>query len=469
MASLFDEVSGDIRLLDAGAGVGSLTAGFVERICSETNKPRSLSLTCYEIEPVLIGYLKNTLDEAVAQCAFSQIKCTSNICDTDFILDNQSGQQPSMFEAKKRVEFTHAIMNPPYKKINSASEHRAALRQAGIETSNLYTGFMFLAAQRLQQGGEMVAIVPRSFCNGPYFKPFREQFFSMMALRHIRIFEKRNSAFKGDDVLQENIILHAVKGGERQAVKITTSRGGEFELHEDGGDCIAHDMTQRIVHYQSVIRPSDPDKFLHIASNEMEQGIIDRMATFTTTLADIGLEVSTGPVVDFRLKPDLRAQPEKGAVPLLYAQHFQHGVFQWLKDMKKPNAIHVSDGSRRWLWPNDGHYVVTRRFTSKEERRRLVLVMPNTPGSGITTDTVIALTHKPIPNSGHPPPLFPGNSSFSSSSLSRRVIQGPSSGYGCTWRSYVNTVVSDRTILRTVSRLRFSTRQISLMPFFSTK
>ena len=372
MASLFDEVSGDIRLLDAGAGVGSLTAGFVERICSETNKPRSLSLTCYEIEPVLIGYLKNTLDEAAAQCAFSQIKCTSNICDTDFILDNQSGQQPSMFEAKKRVEFTHEIMNPPYKKINSASEHRAALRQAGIETSNLYTGFMFLAAQRLQQGGEMVAIVPRSFCNGPYFKPFREQFFSMMALRHIHIFEKRNSAFKGDDVLQENIILHAVKGGERQAVKITTSRGGEFELHEDGGDCIAHDMTQRIVHYQSVIRPSDPDKFLHIASNEMEQGIIDRMATFTTTLADIGLEVSTGPVVDFRLKPDLRAQPEKGAVPLLYAQHFQRGVFQWLKDMKKPNAIHVSDGSRRWLWPNDGHYVVTRRFTSKEERRRIV-------------------------------------------------------------------------------------------------
>ena len=75
---------------------------------------------------------------------------------------------------------------------------------------------MFLAAQMLQHGGEMVVIVPRSFCNGPYFKPFREQFFGMMALRHIHIFEKRNSAFKSDDVSQENIILHAVKGGVRQ-------------------------------------------------------------------------------------------------------------------------------------------------------------------------------------------------------------------------------------------------------------
>ena len=141
MASLFADVSGDMRVLDAGAGVGSLTAGFVERLCSETIEPRSLSLTCYEIEPVLTGYLKNTLDESAGQCAYSQIECTSKICDTDFILDNRSGQQPDFFDERRGADagFTHAIMNPPYRKINSASEHRAALRQAGIETSNLYT------------------------------------------------------------------------------------------------------------------------------------------------------------------------------------------------------------------------------------------------------------------------------------------------------------------------------------------
>lgn len=374
MASLFGDVSSNMRVLDAGAGVGSLTASFVERLCNKTEKPRSLSLTCYEIEPVLIAYLRNTLNEAVTQCTRAQIKCASNIYGHDFILDNQAIQQSGIFNAKKQPDlgFTHAIMNPPYKKINSASVHRMALRKAGIETSNLYTGFMFLAAQNLQHGGEMVAIIPRSFCNGPYFKAFREQFFGMMALRQIHLFNKRNAAFKGDDILQENIIIHAVKGGEREAVKITTSRGGEFELDADGGDFIAHDMTQRVVSYDSIIRPSDPNKFLHIASDEMEQGIIDRMASFTATLKDIGLAVSTGPVVDFRLKPDLRAQQGKGTVPLLYAAHFQGGLFQWPKDMKKPNAIYVSDDSRRWLWSNQGYYVVTRRFTSKEERRRIV-------------------------------------------------------------------------------------------------
>jgi len=231
---------------------------------------------------------------------------------------------------------------------------------------------MYLAALRLRAGGEMVAIMPRSFCNGPYFKPFREQFFSMMGLRHVHVFEKRNSAFKGDEVLQENIILHAVKGAAPSKVTITTSRGGGFEFAPNSRDCVGEDMTQRIVDYQSVIRPSDPDSFVHIASNDLEQGIVDRMAHFTAALADLGMEISTGPVVDFRLRKDLRADPVKGTVPLLYAAHFQGGTLEWPKAMKKPNAIAVTEKSRRWLYPNEGHFVITRRFTSKEEKRRVV-------------------------------------------------------------------------------------------------
>ena len=373
MASLFSDVSGDIRLLDPGAGVGSLTAAFVERICAATTKPLSVSLLTYEIEPILTTYLRNTLDEAVVQCRQAQIKASVELYDEDFILGHVGGRQPDIFDLERRDSdgFSHALMNPPYKKINSASAHRAALRKAGIETSNLYTAFMFLAAQRLRSGGEMVAIVPRSFCNGPYFKPFREQFFTIMGLRHIHIFEKRNSAFKGDEVLQENIILHTVKGVRPSEVTITTSHGGDFHMVADG-DCVAEDMTQRTVPYDSVIRRNDPDRFIHIAANDLEQGIADRMAHFTATLADIGVDVSTGPVVDFRLKDDLRAQPEKGTVPLLYAAHFQNGALVWPKVMKKANAIHVSPENRKWLWENKANFVVTKRFTSKEERRRIV-------------------------------------------------------------------------------------------------
>ena len=374
MASLFTETRGDMRVLDPGAGVGSLTAALAERLCTAGAKPRSVEFVCYEIDPVLSGYLGNTLKEVQIDCGHAQVSASYRLLDDDFILTHRLDRQPDIFDGPgdDGGNFTHVILNPPYKKINSLSAHRSALRKAGIETSNLYTGFMFLAAQRLRSGGEMVAIVPRSFCNGPYFKPFREHFFSMMSLRHIHVFEKRNHAFREDAVLQENIIIHAVKDKRLSDITITTSRGAAFEIDPENQACTAEDMTRRTVPHESVIRADHPDRFVHIAANELEQAIVDRMALFKATLADIGVNVSTGPVVDFRLKDDLQAQPGKGAVPLLYAAHFQGGALSWPKTMRKPNAIRLSDESRKWLWANTGNFVVTRRFTSKEERRRIV-------------------------------------------------------------------------------------------------
>ena len=50
MASMFDDLSGDIHLLDAGAGVGSLTAAFVEEACQRQTKPDSITVNNYELE-----------------------------------------------------------------------------------------------------------------------------------------------------------------------------------------------------------------------------------------------------------------------------------------------------------------------------------------------------------------------------------------------------------------------------------
>lgn len=373
MASLFSKTEGDVRVLDPGAGVGALTAAFCERICAEEPRPRAVDFVCYEIDRVLSDYLGDTLMQTEARCRAARVTATGRLVKDDFILDHPLASQWDLFDriVGEDAGFTHAILNPPYKKISAGSEHRTALRAAGVETSNLYTGFMFVAASRLRDGGEMVAIVPRSFCNGPYFKDFRKRFFAMMRLVHIHVFEKRNHAFKDDDVLQENIVVHAVKDQRAGDVAITTSSGAAFEV-DAAGSCVAEDMTYRTVSHDSVMRPDDPDLFIHIAANEIEQGIVDRMNHFRATLAEIGVEISTGPVVDFRLKDDLLDQPREDACPLLYPTHFKGGALTWPTTKRKPNAIRLSDNSRKWLWENKGTYVVTRRFTSKEERRRIV-------------------------------------------------------------------------------------------------
>ena len=89
-------------------------------------------------------------------------------------------------------------------------------------------------------------------------------------------------------------------------------------------------------------------------------------------MSDLEITVSTGPVVDFRLKEHLRAMPESGAVPLLYPGHFSGGVTTWPQsEMKKPNAIQRNNQTEKWLYPS-GFYCVVRRFSSKEETRRVV-------------------------------------------------------------------------------------------------
>ena len=73
--------------------------------------------------------------------------------------------------------------------------------------------------------------------------------------------------------------------------------------------------------------------------------ISGRITRFTATLADLQLEVSTGPIIDFRLPNDLRAQPGPGTAPLLYPVHVRDGQLAWPQDTRTPNAIRISTAS----------------------------------------------------------------------------------------------------------------------------
>jgi adenine-specific DNA-methyltransferase len=111
----------------------------------------------------------------------------------DFIESALEFVREDLFTSAK-APFNAALLNPPYRKINSDSHTRRLLREAGIETSNLYTGFLALAARLLCDGGEMVSITPRSFCNGPYFRPFRREFLDSMSLERLHVFDSRSAA-----------------------------------------------------------------------------------------------------------------------------------------------------------------------------------------------------------------------------------------------------------------------------------
>lgn len=360
MAAMFVADRPRLRVLDAGAGIGSLSAALVEELCLRKDRPRELSLTAYEIDQELLPYLTDTIDQCRIASERAGMCFSSEILREDFIESGVAMLRGGWFAPERRT-FDAVILNPPYRKIHGASRERLLLRSIGIETSNLYTAFLALVVRLLEPGGELVAITPRSFCNGRYFKSFREEFLRTMRLRHLHVFESRREVFREDDVLQENVILHAIKEpGNLAPVLVTAS-----------GDAAGEDLSVREVAYEQLVRPDDPDRFIHIVPDELAEVIARRMRGWPATLDDLGLAVSTGRVVDFRAEAYLCAEPGEGTAPLIYPTHLTGGFVTWPKRTRKPNAIAVTPATQDLLVP-PGVYVLVKRFSAKEERRRVV-------------------------------------------------------------------------------------------------
>ena len=362
MATLFPSIEGDVKLLDPGAGVGSLTAAFVEEACSRKKLPRSIEVSAYEVDPRLECGLKRTLADCQKRCQTAGICFSSTVVIGDFIELMVAQTTLQLFE-EATAKFTHVIMNPPYKKIRSNSISRKLLSQAGIETSNLYTAFMSLAIDSMSDGGHFVSITPRSFCNGPYFKSFRKTFLGRMQLKRLHLFDSRKDAFSDDSVLQENIIVSATRNRSesRERVAISSSSGPT-----------ATTESSRIVPYESVVSANDPDLFIHLAMDEDADAISKRIACLPATLPDTGTSISTGRVVDFRVREFLREKMEADTVPLIYPCNIGRGRVNWPKDKtKKPQAIVDCDSTAKQM-VDAGVFVLVKRFTTKEEARRVV-------------------------------------------------------------------------------------------------
>ena len=337
------------RLLDPGAGVGALSCAFLDRVTAGGMRFKKIEATAYEIDAALRAHL----EKGLASYA-EKLPLQSRVIAGDFI-------PLAVHESLQDLGgYTHAIMNPPYKKINTGSEHRLALRRVGIETVNLYSAFVGLAVALLAPGGQLVAIIPRSFCNGPYYRPFRDFVLQRAAIRHMHLFDSRSKAFKDDDVLQENVIIMLERGAKQGEVTITTSTDDTFA-----------DLQTYKHPFNRIVFPDDTERFIHVPTS-LERTAVDSAPAINCTLEDLGIKVSTGPVVDFRLREHIRSMPEAGTVPLLYPGHFNGHATEWPQaTMKKPNAIKRNAETEKWFYPN-GSYCVVRRFSSKEERRRIV-------------------------------------------------------------------------------------------------
>lgn len=358
MADLFGQMPAQntLRVIDPGAGVGMLSAAVCERLLTESSK-RHVYVELWEANPALESVLKETMECCKRALQSGGHRLDYSIRIDDFIIANT---QRSLFDVGPAQTFDFAILNPPYYKLRKDSPHAKEMAHVVHGQPNIYNLFMAVAADLLVSGGRFVAITPRSYFNGPYFKRFRKWFFDRMTVRQIHMFDSRKDAFRDDAVLQENVILLAEKGSTPREVVLTSSEGRDLG-----------DLRECRIAYQSVIANSAGDHVVRVTTNQADHDLIEALDSLPGRLRSFDFEISTGPVVTFRATEFLRDHRSHDTAPLLWMHNVRPFLTQFPKKGGKPPHIVVSDESKRLLLPAK-RYVLLKRFTAKEENRRLV-------------------------------------------------------------------------------------------------
>lgn len=366
MASLITFDSHEFKILDPGAGTGILTAAVCEQVLKSKREHVSLYVDLYENDPDILPFLNEVLQRCKTALEENGHEFACNIIEKDFIISNymlfNDDNTPNLFQ-QKRITYDVVISNPPYFKLNKNSQVSLAMKDIVYGQPNIYSFFMALSIALLKRQGQLVSITPRSFCSGLYFKKFRKWFLSETRILSIHNFISRKLIFKDDDVLQENVILKATK----------TECVGDHTIHVSmSHDHSFHDLQSCKVEKNRILFRKNGDLIIRIPSAKTDLDVLRIVDSWPHILKDFGIEISTGPVVSFRAKEHIRnCFDAKKDAPLLWMQNIQGWQTKWpVEKNGKETAIHICAKSKKLLLPVK-NYILLKRFTAKEQKRRL--------------------------------------------------------------------------------------------------
>ena len=321
-ASMFSDADGAVACLDLGCGTGILSVALMERY---GNKIKLLDAV--ERDNVFAA----VFDEEVRSRIPGELVLGDALTDTP------------------ERTYDRIILNPPYKKMAADDPRQKALP---VHSANLYSAFLSIALTRLADDGEVVAIVPRSWTNGSYFTSFRKWAMASYSLDILHVYDSRDEVFADTDVLQEIMLVRFSKRAQTPKIKITQSAGKADE----------------------VIAAEYDEKELIIGSAKVVRIAPQTAVKIKGTVASVGLCPSTGKVVDFRNRDRIYDEKPAGrpSARLVHPGNFPGGKFAHPLSIAKGQWL-VSDDEigRKQLIP-PGCYVLVKRFSAKEERRRVV-------------------------------------------------------------------------------------------------
>ena len=164
-----------------------------------------------------------------------------------------------------------------------------------------------------------------------------------------------------------------------------------------------NDVRQLVVSNQDIIHRRNGDMIIRIPTSPLDLEIMKKVDGWSMTLMKLGLQISTGPVVDFRAKEYLLPQYTKcpASAPLLWMHNMENMKTIWpLNKKNKASAIRINPHTKKLLLPSR-NYALVKRFSSKEQMRRLyaaVLLQHEFPYDYIGLENHVNYIYRPGAN-----------------------------------------------------------------------
>lgn len=349
MSEMFDIQSQEsLRVLDPCGGTGILDLCLIDSLLKRTEL-KHLYIDIYEKDPNIISTLKMNI-----KIIKNSIKNSNIIVDINIIQDNYILHNVEFWKEQKNGDYDIIIGNPPYKKIGKDSEEAKAMKNIVFGQPNLYMLFLAMSVLHLQDLGQLVFLIPRSFCNGKYFREFRKWLKKNCYISQIHSFQDRAKIIN-DEVLQELIII-----------KIEKEKKTEITIGHSKNNLDIKNSLKEVVSSSLIWEASDMMRIrlpLLVGDDE----VLNTFEKFSSTMQNVGVVFSTGPVVDFRVKSGLSKHALEGTVPVIWSAHFGKFEIEWPN--KKNEKIHqyISIKGNENILIDINNFILVKRFSSKEE------------------------------------------------------------------------------------------------------
>lgn len=305
-----------IRILDAGAGTGILSAALLERLCM-ASASTEITLVCYENDVMMLDMLKNNLTRLRKKCRHDyHVHLTFEIKETNFILDMARLLTPDLFTASEEG-FDYVIMNPTSVLLEKNAPEVAAMGELAVGATDNAFLFAALGMASLSEGGQMAALLPTAYARGVYIEKLRRFISEGSTLSRIHLFAGSTKSEARGEETRSHMLLSWRKTPvtEDAAVTVTSSH-----KEEDGAPV----TTLPPFPYRRIVNETDGS--LLLIKSEEEWEVLERVEALPATLASLGLKMHTGLTLESRYPESLRTEAKDGAIPLIHPKNIMNGL-----------------------------------------------------------------------------------------------------------------------------------------------